>query len=214
MDLENKIYFDMGGNLYFGENDYNNAKSGQVCINKLNVPYIDYGKYPIIKWCDDFIYGKLRLYKKESLKQQTINKIKDDCKNDPDNKINITTNCYSDNTDYAQDAEYEYTQYENGFFGTEMNDLAPSKFYFLQESPNCKIPIMECEIDDINALYETLIYKNNKLCFKTQLEGEESLFRIHLYLDAIPHLQFEINESHHKLKKYKIECVDDKIVFT
>lgn len=155
------IHFDIYGNLYFS----NNNGIYQIEIDKDNNIYSEQYKSTDIKLAK-VNYGMImtKISNKEDTFNQEIYNY-----NDYDDMIMETLN-----------SKYE----DNGFFGNEMYEFTDPKFYFLK-SIN-KIPIQIVEYSDIYtlSLYETLIYDNNILVFKSKLDGEPPMYRIHIHTNG------------------------------
>lgn len=184
------IYFDINGNLYLNYN----KKVYQVDINKYDHLEADIGNYKIYNDTPNISYGML-----------TINTLSDEKELQFDKEIYN----YNDYNDMIVPT-VNYNHDPIGFFGTENTDTPETKIYFLRTGDHVSIPIIECDNGDMMALYETLVYNDNILCFKTELDGEPPIYRIHLHSNGVVFL--EINQG--ELKKYNLDSnLDSNLVF-
>lgn len=154
-----KLYFDINGSLYM----MYNGKTYQVIIDRHNKPCLDPGDYEIYKKVEPE-YGSFDIINRESLMSKTAHMEEDNF----------------DDLDFFENAKYEYD--ENGFSGMEAYETTSSKFYFMCNTNQYQV--VDCKNGDILALYETVIYRDVP-AFKTKLEGEPFIYRLHVYLDGL-----------------------------
>ncbi|MBA42929.1 MAG: hypothetical protein CMF62_02830 [Magnetococcales bacterium] len=160
------VEFDTCGNLYIF-----NGSLYQVNIDSKGELVFEEGDYEIlVNSPKDIDINKL-FYHEYSLKKEAIETIQLMDEDDPE-KNDVY---FKEDENYTEDIKYKFA--ENGFYGTEAYEHMEDKFYFSSlDTDNC-ISVKKRKNGDIDALYETLIFHDSKLIFKTTYT-EEPLYRI------------------------------------
>jgi len=213
--------FDPFGNLYILNTSNNDIY--QVYISGQNVPYLVKGNYNIINKYTNT--KNLTLQDKQNALrtkiQKKLEKQRDEeafdsddeyyLDNEDDSKIDY----YPEDNDYYSDSEEEDDEEENSTNKHKQLQLIDEEninsygernleFNFMQNDPTIEI---NYRIDgEIMALYDTFIYKQNKLVFNSHSKDNSSIYRIRI-IDNIIHFRLiGYNEE-----KYNIEIVDGEI---
>ncbi|AYV78239.1 MAG: hypothetical protein Edafosvirus7_31 [Edafosvirus sp.] len=176
-----QISFDKNGNVYI---DVNNS-TYQINVDRNHKPYCDKGNYEIKKLETQPKIGKLvPTNSKYSLKGKTIQKIEKDKQEllddeldneNENNQENHERIYFHEDSQYFEDIELDPNEDDD----EEMNE------YFSFSSNNMEIPINERENGDILALYDTLIFNDERICLKTKLllgsDDIVPLYRLQMY---------------------------------
>lgn len=201
IELENnsfitgKLSFDIYGNLYIDVTnndittyliDSQNIKYPlvyQISVDNKNNPIADQGDYSIISDIEPK-FGQLHIYNDGfSLRKKTLNtldeeeKENNDCEND--NKYYKEEQEYFENNDSYDNEDYIVNEDIYKQYGS---DNKP--FIFSSLDSTTKITIQDRINGDICSLYDTYIYKDNNLCFKSGSFDNSSLYRIKLHTDG------------------------------
>jgi len=178
--IASKISFDVNGNVYF---DINN-NIYQVSVDNKHKPYCDKANYEIKPLNNKPKMGKLiPSNSKYSLKGKTIQKIEKDKQELLDEELDDEKE-NQDNHDriyFHEDSQY----YEDIDLDAEAEDEDEPTEYFSFTSHKMDIPINERENGEILALYDTLIFDDDHVCFKTKLllgsDDIVPLYRLQIY---------------------------------
>jgi hypothetical protein len=199
------ICFDLYGNLYLDGNKHVNNKyfideshilNYQINITGRNIPYADPGKYTIINNYSKKINTFHQLQKDLSLKDKV--KLKKEQENMDD--IHTLNDFEDDEYDsdeeyklyYPEEEEYVENEYDSDDSDSDLIDedninkygTDNKQFKFSVYNIDYKLAINNRENGDIAALYDTYIYDNGKLCFKSNSTDSESIYRIKLFDDG------------------------------
>ena len=202
------VSFDFYGNLYFRLNN----NTYQLNVDAKNTPYLDHDNYDILNNNinnninnNQFKLQKFNNYNTPygtlSEKMQTM--INDDSHNfypedntyymlDEETNQHLST---LDNEDIIdEDMEKQY-----GVFN--------KKFIFSHNSINDIIPINMRQNGDICALYDTYVYNETNLCFKSNSNDEISYYRIRLYNNG----DLFFRPIGYSEKLYKLHIINDPV---
>jgi len=204
------ISFDLYGNLYFDiskikNNEYFkdeiNFNSFQINIDGRNNLYGDQGNFNILETKNNKL-TKFKLTSEHSKLQ--FKAMKELATKELDEEELETYDTFDDgeiDPDLIDpyEEELKYFPERNEFFETDVvssddiidEDLINSygyhnlKFNFSHASDDATIPIYNREDGDITALYDTYIYQNDNLCFKSSSRNDESLYTIKVHDNGI-----------------------------
>jgi hypothetical protein len=155
--------FDTCGNLYAHHND----KVYQVCIDAKNNLYLDPGDYSIIT-SSEVEFGYIIDIDRKKTKQD----------------VSIMSDDEDDEYDfdpYGAVSDKFYPEEHNYMFSIPAQNHQDVKFYFCKRPYVKNISIVKRTNGDINALYDTFIYKNDKCIFRTKLIGDPPLYVISIH---------------------------------
>jgi len=165
-----KISFDEFGNLYFEDNYI----IYQININSKNNLYADIGDYKLLSNENNFKKSKFSLDKKLTKK----------IKNDLDNN-------YFEENYYPEDNEYYEYSFINDDHDIYYNEDVIKKygtnnqpFNFSTNNTYNIFPVNNRENGHVMALYDSYVYKNNKLLFKSNSYNNESYYRLNIHLEG------------------------------
>ena len=189
--LNVSICFDTFGNLYF---DLTSVKDNkffdepliqplyQINVNGDNTPYIEPGIYPIVqeKKCEYTRFTLLNHNLEKKVKQSIeINQYNEDDEDDEDDED--SDDYYPEDNDYKEESLDSF--YEVSFLDDDLlikYGEHNKKFKFSNVNPVYNVPVNVRKFGDITSLYDTYIYKNEKLCFKSCSVDDEAIYRIRL----------------------------------
>jgi hypothetical protein len=164
--LKMAIEFDTSGNLYI----YNGTLY-QVNIDSKGELLFEEGDYEVLESSPKDINIHKLFFHEYSLKKEAIETIQLMDEDDPEkNEV-----YFNEDANYTEDVQYKFA--ENGFYGTEAYEHMEDKFYFSSLDSDKGLSVKNRKNGDIDALYETLIFDDSKLIFKTTYT-EEPLYRI------------------------------------
>jgi hypothetical protein len=179
--LDADISFDFYGNLYFS---YNNI-TYQVNVNGKNILYLEPGEYKIIEHEEIINKTEIKPVKNingsNSLRELALkeNCIRDELYPEDDEYIDEENLCNSDEI-IDEDIETKYGAHNKRFkfFNTTPDSSENS-------SENNLMDIVHLREDgEVCALYDTYIYNNEMLYFKTNSSDDLSYYRIRVYLNG------------------------------
>lgn len=185
-----KISFDANGNAYL---EYNGV-TYQVCVDGKNRPFLDKGDYDIID-ISSIKKGKLKLSEhKYSLKGKLLkekekekeSKIEDDNSDDDVNDEELNQKYYPEDKEYFED--YSAPKKEPNQDPIDETDKSDDEDDHDTNSEEWKYSITELDIDvsrrkngDISALYDTIVYNNDIMCFKMSQSSSPAIYRLQIY---------------------------------
>jgi len=175
--IKSDITFDLYGNLYITINKL----IYQININGKNQPCAESGDYHIIDDTNSNINKFTLLDKDTSLKSNVIkNKNMEDYGSDEEYDSDgepIDKNDYYEEDKYVLDDE---PTEEDDNKSVDSND-DNQKFLFSYVNPSCQLKINNRYNGDIMSLYDTYLYDDNMLCFKSNAPHNQILYRIKLF---------------------------------
>ena len=171
------VNFDTCGNTYI---EYN-SKTYQICINKKNDIYLDYADYNILS-AENPEFG----YIIESSNEPNNTERVTDVIEPDDDHTNYSDDEYQDENDpYGAVGDNYYIEEKNYMFSVPTSDYSTPQFYFCKLSGTDDISVNQRHNGDVNALYDTFIYNNEKCTFRSKLIGEPPFYVIKIYSDHI-----------------------------
>jgi hypothetical protein len=199
LDNNNKINtivvnLDPYGNIYFSNND-NLNDSYQVNVSGKNIPFLDHFNYEIEGEYNKNIGTFTLIDKHNSLKTKLKMKIQkennyDDDEENSDDEYDLDgdklSEYYPEDDDHVNNEDNEEVDeiYGNDQYIDEDNiknyGYDNKKFDFWSSGSENIIPILYRKDSDIMALYDTYIYDNNNLIFKSNSPNNDSIYRFRL----------------------------------
>lgn len=181
-----QIGFDSYGNvyLYFDSLD----KAYQLNVNGKNIPYLEPGQYNIIKRSNKNIGTFTILDSETSLKSKVDKHLEEEHAYDSDDDYDLDGDNISDY--YPEDSTYLHNddlQHDDELIDENMLNAYGDdnlKFNFWSFSKDEQISIYDIENEDIMALYDTYIYDNGQLIFKSNSKNGNSIYRLCIHLDG------------------------------
>lgn len=176
---ENKgsVNFDTCGNTYI---EYN-SKVYQICISKKNDIYLDYADYSILS-TESPEYGHIIESSSES---NNTERVADVIEPEDDHNDYSDDENYDENDPYGAVGDNYYIEEKNYMFSVPTSDYSTPQFYFCKASGTNDILVNQRNNGDVNALYDTFIYNNEKCTFRSKLIGEPPFYVVKLYDDHI-----------------------------
>lgn len=175
------LSFDPYGNLYFEHNN----KFYQIIISGNDVPILDYGNYSIIKPYKKQFKQIINIDKSNPLQRKLKKKINDQ-ENNEDNDSDDEYFLEDHNDDYyPEDQDYENDNEDISDDNISIDGDTIEKYgeynYKFDFWLNEEINIYYREDGDITALYDTYIYDNEQLIFKSHSVDDSSIYRFRIY---------------------------------
>jgi hypothetical protein len=195
------IKFDIYGNLYFDGQEHNNHsyfsnndnKTYQININGKNQPIAEQGLYAIIDNTNKRKKGSIKtLDEQTSLRSQVRKKKEQEEELDKEEENNDYEVTNDDDKDIDVELEGNRKKYyyeDNDIIEydieklNDFDDSEDEEFTFLSANNDIYIDVNEREYGDISALYDTYIYNNNEIVYKTKAPNNEILYRIKIILN-------------------------------
>ena len=114
---------------------------------------------------------------------------------------------------FPEDNEYStnfdpYDDISVGFFGTEHVDLTDEQVRFTAISEDTKLIVLTDPENDHLSLYETIIYNNGAVQFKSCLINMIPMFRLIWYLDSN---RFDFRPTGCPIKSFHLQYSDDDL---
>ncbi len=182
------VFLDSNGNLYLSK-EGNTDKIFQINVDNKNGIYCDLGNYDVIAGGKQMINQLVFYEDKENLNG-----------NNDDNNDNNDDNDEKPENYFPEDNNYEEI-YDDVIDSDEKDgDDDDGKFLFFASDEKIDMQINNRNNGDILALYETLIYDNYKLIFKTTQTKMPIIYRLFLYKTGT----CEFRPIGYKSTKYKI----------
>ena len=184
------ISFDIYGSLYLHD-DINPNKSYQLNISGKNVPYFDFGNYDIINKQSNKLGTFTLLDKNNSLKTKIKIKIEKEINDYEEDEYNS-----DDEYDLDGDKNEDYYPEDNDHYNNEeINDNSEDeineeniklygydnhKFIFWNNLNDIQVSIFDRKDCDVMSLYDTYIYDNDRLIFKSNSPDNSSIYRFRI----------------------------------
>ena len=207
INLENNkkviVSFDKCGNVYFGvDNDIydlsidkdNKLSCDKYVIKDPGIVYVN---------TDPAIFGKLKIsdqpnsLRGKARKQQLLDAEKEK------EELNSDEEEHEDIEDPFTEKDLDY--FENYDINIDNNeDTDEEYFIFLETGESFNV----YEREHTNALYNTILLKNNNICFKSKIIGGLPVYNLRIYDDN--NIQFKISvDNDTKWQFYKLVLTDD-----
>lgn len=193
-------FFDHGGSLYFEELASN--RQFAVSFDRHN------------NLVSDEIFKLLNsIHPQERLKlhahHRSLRKAVGDKEDEDDSDEEAEPDYYPEDNDYISEFD-PYKDKPDGFFGTEHVDMSSEEVHFTATSPDYDISTRKDPENDVITLYETLVYKDNSIRFKTTLTGTVGMFRLIWYMDDN---KFIFRPTGNPEKTFNLAWTDDVLKF-
>ena len=209
--LKGSVTFDLYGNLYITVNENTNENTNeltfQININGKNQPYADLGDYHIIDDQTNIKINKFTLLDKESslksnvIKNKNIEEVGSDEEYDEEGEL-IDKNDYYEEDKYVLNDDNDDVDNKSNESDEDENPI----FNFSFVNPSCQLKIDNRYNGDITALYDTYLYDNDLLCFKSNAPHNQILYRIKLFSNG----NFSLRSIGDRDIFYRLElCVGD-----
>jgi hypothetical protein len=189
-----KITFDEYGNLYFDGSEYvtdnyfmsKKSLLFQVNISGKNIPLLEPGCYDIIETSQRKVHKMFLIKKDNSLKAHIKNKkeemIEQDSDSDEfDEEINEEINYYPEEDDYFNEQVNEDSDSSLDEDNLKQYGKDNQKFIFSSVDVNYPISVHNRQYGDISALYDTYIYEKDVMCYKSNSQNNNSIYRFRIY---------------------------------
>lgn len=166
------VYFDTCGNMYIEYME----KMHQICIDGKNDIYTDVADYSILSH-DSIECGYIMDIEKNTSNKETVMDIIEQDEDD----VNSDDEFYDENDPFGSVSDRFYVEEKDYMFSISVEDYSLSQFYFCKRLGTDNFLINKRKNGDINALYDTFIYNNDKCLFRSKLIGEPPLYVVKVY---------------------------------